>query len=99
MPFRHRKFKTPVEVSDERFITRQRQQISESSDCVQFTVVSVSDEQISRAIPSPSDYTLEKLLNANVPLSQVHLSLDDSPTESNINTFVSNNLKLDSHED
>lgn len=52
---------------------------------------------LNKAIPEPSDYTLEKLLNSNVPLQPVHATLDDNPTVSNIESFVNNKLKIDNN--
>lgn len=53
---------------------------------------------LNKAIPEPCDYTLEKLLNSNVPLQPVSATLDDNPTVSNIESFVNNKLKVDNNE-
>lgn len=61
-------------------------------------LVNRSVNALNKAIPEPSDYTLEKLLNSNVPLQPVSATLDDNPTVSNIESFVNNKLKVDNNE-
>lgn len=61
-------------------------------------LVNRSVNALNKAIPEPCDYTLEKLLNSNVPLQPVSATLDDNPTVSNIESFVNNKLKVDNNE-
>lgn len=61
-------------------------------------LVNRSVNALNKAIPEPCDYTLEKLLNSNVPLQPVSATLDDNPTISNIESFVNNKLKVDNNE-
>lgn len=61
-------------------------------------LVNRSVNVLNKAIPEPCDYTLEKLLNSNVPLQPVSATLDDNPTVSNIESFVNNKLKVDNNE-
>lgn len=63
-----------------------------------FNLVNRSVHALNKAIPEPCDYTLEKLLNSNVPLQPVSATLDDNPTVSNIESFVNNKLKVDNNE-
>lgn len=62
------------------------------------SLVNRSVNVLNKAIPEPCDYTLEKLLNSNVPLQSVSATLDDNPTVSNIESFVNNKLKVDNNE-
>lgn len=61
-------------------------------------LVNRSVNALNKAIPEPCDYTLEKLLNSNVPLQPVSATLDDIPTVSNIESFVNNKLKVENNE-
>lgn len=61
-------------------------------------LVNRSVNALNKAIPEPCDYTLEKLLNSNVPLQPVSVTLDENPTVSNIESFVNNKLKVDNNE-
>ena len=61
-------------------------------------LVNRSVNALNKAIPEPCDYTLEKLLNSNVPLQPVSATLDDNPTVSNIESFVNHKLKVDNNE-
>lgn len=61
-------------------------------------LVNRSVNALNKAIPEPCDYTLEKLLNSNVPLQPVSATLDDNPSVSNIEAFVNNKLKVDNNE-
>lgn len=61
-------------------------------------LVNRSVNALNKAIPEPCDYTLEKLLNSNVPLQPVSATLDDNPTVSNIESFVNNKLKVENNE-
>lgn len=91
MNFRHHKFK-PVytEVSTPVLDT-----VLEQSENDTYKVVSVPNSSLARLLPSREDYTLEKLLNANIPLNDVSVSLDDVPSDANIENFVNNNLSND----
>lgn len=98
MAFRHRKFqKTPLTncVPFETLVCRP---VSQSDGSVIYSTVALDDASLNGSLPSPSDYTLEKLLNANVPLQRVDISLDNTPTDENISNFVNNNLKIEDNE-
>lgn len=60
-------------------------------------LVNRSVNEVNKAMPEPADYTLEKLLNSNVPLQPVGVTLDNNPSQSNIEEFVNNKLKIDNN--
>lgn len=91
MNFRHHKFK-PVYTETS---TPVLDTVLEQSENDTYKVVSVPNSSLSRLLPSREDYTLEKLINANIPLNDVSLSLDDVPSDANIENFVNNNLSND----
>ena len=61
------------------------------------SLVNRSVNEVNRGMPEPADYTLEKLLNSNVPLHPVGVTLDNDPTEANIESFVNNKLTTDNN--
>ena len=87
MNFRHHKFK-PVYTETS---TPVLDTVLEQSENDTYKVVSVPNSSLARLLPSREDYTLEKLINAN----DVSLSLDDVPSDANIENFVNNNLSND----
>lgn len=98
MAFRHHYFHpTPVDRSV-KFETLVSKPVSVSGSVPLYSTVAVDDSELNRSIPSPSEYTLENLLNANIPLQRVNVSLDNLPTTENIENFV-NNLKIEQNED
>ena len=61
-------------------------------------IVSKPVSEINKDMPEPSEYTLEALINANVPLNVVPCSIDDEISQESIERFVNDNLKLDENE-
>lgn len=98
MAFRHSYFRpVPVDRSQD-FTTIILKPLTSSGNSSTFGAVSVDDFTLNGSLPSPEDYTLDKLLAANVPLQRVDISLDDVPSEENIENFVNNNLKINENE-
>lgn len=97
MSFRNRKFSVPKVDFSDKFKTTCLRTDTTSSDGISQSVVSLESSSYA-SLPNVEDYTLEKLLNANVPLDKVTVNLDSSTDEENISHFV-NSLKIDSHED
>lgn len=98
MAFRH-SFTPPVLVDrSESFTTLIVKPLTSDGNSSTFATVAVDDLALNGSLPAPEDYTLDKLLAANIPLQRVDVSLDDVPTQDNIESFVNNNLKIDDHE-
>lgn len=95
MAFRHRYFPRHKVADKTPFRTTIVKPVVDSNGVQTFSTVVVDDFALNGNLPNPSDYTLEKLMNANVPLQRVDVSLDNSLTEENITNFVNNNLKID----
>ncbi|AYQ58186.1 putative VP5 [Microviridae sp.] len=94
MAFRHHHFKTSMSLVGNDV----EQPTLEADGKGYLNLVNRSVNALNKAIPEPCDYTLEKLLNSNVPLQPVSATLDDNPTVSNIESFVNNKLKVDNNE-
>lgn len=98
MAFRH-SFSRPVPVDrSESFRTAILKPLTQDGNSSSFAVVEVDDFSLNGSLPAPEDYTLDKLLAANIPLQRVDLSLDDVPSQDNIENFVNNNLKIEDNE-
>lgn len=98
MAFRH-SFSCPVPVDrSESFKTTILKPLTTDGKSSTFGTVEVDDFTLNRYLPAPEDYTLDKLLAANIPLQRVDLSLDDVPSQENIENFVNNNLKIEDNE-
>lgn len=98
MAFRHHYFhSTPVDRSV-KFQTLVSKPVSVSGSVPLYSTVALDDSVLNCSIPSPLEYTLENLLNANIPLQRVNVSLDNLPTTENIENFI-NNLKIEENED
>lgn len=93
MAFRHHHFVTRIS-----YVGRDVEQpILEHDGNGFLSLVNRSVNEVNRGMPEPSDYTLEKLLNSNVPLHPVGVTLDNDPSESNIEEFVNNKLKIENN--
>lgn len=98
MAFRH-SFSRPVPVDrSESFRTAILKPLTKDGNSSTFAVVEVDDFALNGSLPASADYTLDKLLAANIPLQRVNLSLDDVPSQENIENFVNNNLKIEDNE-
>lgn len=98
MAFRH-SFSRPVPVDrSQSFKTTILKPLTVEGNSSTFGTVDVDDITLNGSLPSPDDYTLDKLLAANIPLHRVDLSLDDVPSQENIENFVNNNLKIEDNE-
>lgn len=93
MAFRHHKFITRMSLVGRAV----EQPILEANGKGDLTLVNRNVNVLNKAIPEPSDYTLEKLLNSNVPLQPAHATLDDNPSVSNIESFVNHKLKIENN--
>lgn len=93
MAFRHHKFNTRMSLAGYDV----EQPTLEANGKGYFNLVNRSVNVLNKAIPEPSDYTLEKLLNSNVPLQPAHATLDDNPSVSNIESFVNHKLKIENN--
>ena len=98
MAFRH-SFLRPVPVDRSvTFMTTILKPLTTEGNSSSFGTVDVDDFSLNGSLPSPADYTLDKLLAANIPLQRVNFSLDDVPSQENIENFVNNNLKIEDNE-
>ncbi len=98
MAFRH-SFSRPVPVDrSATFKTLIVKPLTTDGKSSTFATVEVDDFDLNGSLPSPEDYTLDKLLAANIPLQRVDISLDDVPSQDNIESFVNNNLKIEDNE-
>ena len=98
MAFRHSFMRPPVVDRSEPFRTLITKPLSIDGNSSTFGTVSVDDFSLNGSLPSPEDYSLERLLAANIPLQRVDISLDDVPSQANIENFVNNNLKIEDNE-
>lgn len=80
MSFNRRKFDSHSIRHDEPFKTTVLTPVVISSGSIIMSVVDVPVSEMGASLPNVQDYTLEKLLNANVPLT---------PTSVEVNGFVS----------
>lgn len=80
MSFKRRKFESYPIRNDEPFKTTVLTPLVTSSGSTLMSVVDVPVSEMGASIPNVQDYTLVKLLNANVPLT---------PTSVEVNGFVS----------
>lgn len=65
--------------------------MSDKSGVQHVRFVNRDNDDVTKSIPKPSDYTLENLLLSGVPLHQVSASIldDNPPTSEQIEKFVS----------
>lgn len=96
MAFRHCKFKS-VTPCGNKILESVRVNTSLPDGSISSPVVFRSVEVSAARIPERDDYTLEKLVNANIPLQQVNPTVLSSD-EDTISQFVDNNLKIENHE-
>lgn len=80
MSFKRRKFDSHPIRHDEPFKTTLLTPVVTSSGSTLMSVVDVPVSEMGASLPNVQDYSLEKLLNANVPLT---------PTSVEVNGFVS----------
>lgn len=93
MAFRHHHFATRMSFSGR--VVEQPILVPDGKGFL--NLVNRSVNEVNNAMPEPADYTLEKLLNSNVPLQPVGVTLDNNPSQSNIEEFVNNKLKIDNN--
>ena len=76
MSFKRRKFDSHPIRHDEPFKTTILTPVVTSSDSTLMSVVDVPVSDMGASIPNTQDYTLEKLINANVPLNPVSVEVN-----------------------
>ena len=76
MSFKRRKFASHPIRHDELFKTTVLTPVVTSSGSTLMSVVDVPVSEMGASIPNVQDYTLEKLLNANVPLNPVSVEVN-----------------------
>lgn len=88
MSFKRRKFDShPIRI-DEPFKTTVLTPVESSSGSTVFSVVDVPVSEIGSSIPNVQDYTLEKLINANVPLNPVSVQVNGFVPSDDADNFV-----------
>lgn len=96
MAFRHCKFKSVVPCGN-KILEPVRVNTACDDGSISSVVAFQSVDVSSSRIPNREDYTLEKLVNANIPLQQVNPTILTSD-EDTIKQFVDNNLKIEDNE-
>ena len=89
MSFKRRYFSPSVVRSDEPFTTPTLTPVKTDSGSSILSVINVSVEDSSRNIPNVEDYSLEKLINANIPLHPVSASISGFVSSDELENFSS----------
>lgn len=76
MSFKRRKFDSYLIRHDESFKTTVLTPVVTSSGSTLMSVVDVPVSEMGASIPNVQDYTLDKLINANVPLNPVSVEVN-----------------------
>lgn len=88
MSFKRRKFESHPIRHDEPFKTTMLTPVVTSSGSTLMSVVDVPVSEMGASIPNVQDYTLEKLLNANIPLNPVSVQVDGFVSSDDADSFA-----------
>lgn len=88
MSFKRRYFAPHAIRVDEPFNTPVLKPIISNSGSTIMSLVDVSAAEIGRSIPCVEDYSLEKLINANVPLNPVSVDVTGFVSSDDVDSFT-----------
>lgn len=88
MSFKRRYFAPHPLRHDEDFKTPVLKPIISDSGSTIVSLVDVSVDEIGRSIPSVEDYSLDKLINANVPLNPVSVEVNGFVSSDDADSFA-----------
>ena len=88
MSFKRRKFDSHPIRHDEPFKTTLLTPVVTSSGSTLMSVIDVPVSEMGASIPNVQDYTLEKLINANVPLAPVSAEISGFVSSDDADSFA-----------
>lgn len=88
MSFKRRYFAPHPLRSDEDFRTPVLKPTVSDSGSIIVSLANVSVDEIGRSIPCVEDYTLEKLINANIPLNPVSVEVNGFVSSDDADSFA-----------